>query len=229
MTTDQRVYSLPEAQSGSILSPRADIAVVREPLLKRPLDWTLALAMLTVSLPVWLLIALAIKLEDRGPIFFRQKRWGRGGQHFTALKFRTMSPNADKFRQATHNDSRVTRVGKLLRATGLDELPQIVNILRGDMSFVGPRALAVGERIKTKDGSYMPYEHVAGFFERLAVRPGLTSLATILIPKDSPPRHKFRYDLLYIRRLTLWLDLWLIGLSYWISFRGKWESRDHKV
>jgi lipopolysaccharide/colanic/teichoic acid biosynthesis glycosyltransferase len=147
------MYSLPEAQGGSILSPRADIAVVREPLLKRPLDWTLALAMLTVSLPVWLLIALAIKLEDRGPIFFRQKRWGRGGQHFTALKFRTMSPNADTFRQATHNDSRVTRVGKLLRAMGLDELPQIINILRGDMSFVGPRALAVGERIKTKDGT----------------------------------------------------------------------------
>lgn len=208
------------------------IPIVSEPLLKRPLDFTLATLMLIFSAPLWLVIAVAIKREDNGPIFFRQQRWGRGGTTFTALKFRTMIPDADKYhgtRQATKNDSRITRVGKVLRAMGLDELPQIVNIWRGEMSFVGPRALAVGELIKNKQGHYVPYDDIPGFYERLAVRPGLTSLATVYIPKDAPPRRKFRYDIFYIRHLTFKLDLWLIGLSYWISFRGKWESRERKV
>jgi lipopolysaccharide/colanic/teichoic acid biosynthesis glycosyltransferase len=213
----------------TITSP---VPLAQEPILKRPLDLALAGMMILVSLPVFLVIALAIKLEDGGPVFFRQERWGRGGNRFFALKFRTMIPDADKIhgvRQATKNDKRITRVGHLLRAMGLDELPQIYNIWRGDMSFVGPRALAVGELIKNGAGEYVPYDHVPGFYERLAVRPGLTSIATIYIAKDSPPRRKFRYDLFYIRNLSFWLDVRLIALSYWISFRGKWESREKKV
>lgn len=205
---------------------------VQEPLLKRPLDTFLSGLMLVASSFVWLLIALAIKLEDGGPVFYRQERWGRKGQHFRVLKFRTMIPDADKkygIKQAEKNDTRITRVGRFLRATGLDELPQLLSIWRGDMSFVGPRALAVGEIITDKHGSRVPYETVPGFFERLAVRPGLTSLATIFIPKDSTPRRKFRYDLLYINNQSFQLDLYLIALSFWISFRGKWETRDRKV
>ncbi len=147
-------------------------------------------------------------------------------------KFRTMVADADKrfgILQATVNDSRITRVGRTLRAMGMDELPQIVSIWQGDMSFVGPRALAVGEVVTGPDGAAIPYEAVPGFRARLAVRPGLTSLATIFIPKDSPPRRKFRYDLLYIRRQTFLLDVYLIALSFWISFNGKWESRERKV
>jgi lipopolysaccharide/colanic/teichoic acid biosynthesis glycosyltransferase len=174
----------------------------------------------------------AIKLEDGGPVFYRQQRWGRFGKKFMVFKFRTMIPDADKkfgLKQAKENDQRVTRIGRILRATGLDELPQIINILRGEMSFVGPRALAVGEIIFDKNGQRVDYESTPGFQRRLVARPGLTSLVTIYIPKNSPVHRKFRYDLYYTRNLSLGLDLRLIALSFWISFRGKWEARQRKV
>jgi lipopolysaccharide/colanic/teichoic acid biosynthesis glycosyltransferase len=204
----------------------------REPLLKRLLDIFISSMMLLCSIPISLLIAIAVKLEDGGPIFYRQQRWGRFGQKFMVLKFRTMVPDADKkygLRQAKENDHRITRVGRILRAAGLDELPQIINILRGEMSFVGPRALAVGEIIFDKNGQRIAYEKTPGFHRRQVARPGLTSLATIYIPKDSPAHRKFRYDLYYVRKISFGLDLQLIALSFWISFRGKWETRQQKV
>jgi lipopolysaccharide/colanic/teichoic acid biosynthesis glycosyltransferase len=203
-----------------------------EPFLKRPLDVVLSFIMVILSLPVSIPIALAIKMEDGGPVFYRQERWGRNGINFWAYKFRTMVPDSDTvfgIRQAAENDSRITRTGRLLRATGLDELPQIINILAGDMSFVGPRSLAVGEIVKDGKGNIIDYEDLPEFRERLRVRPGLTGLATIYIPKDAPPHRKFRYDLLYIDRQSFSLDLRLIVLSFWISFRGKWESRSRKI
>jgi lipopolysaccharide/colanic/teichoic acid biosynthesis glycosyltransferase len=171
-------------------------------------------------------------MEDGGPVFYRQARWGRNKTRFWAYKFRTMVADSDNIfgiRQATENDFRITRTGRLLRAMGLDELPQIINIFSGDMSFVGPRSLAVGEIVKDEKGNIVDYEDIPEFRERLQVRPGLTSLATIYIPKDSPPNRKFRYDLLYIHRQSFGLDLRLIVLSFWISFRGKWETRGQKV
>jgi lipopolysaccharide/colanic/teichoic acid biosynthesis glycosyltransferase len=201
-------------------------------MLKRLLDICLSSLMLAVSAPVSLIIALAIKLEDGGPVFYRQERWGWKGRKFKAFKFRTMVPDSDRLygiRPAEENDPRITRVGRVLRNMGLDELPQIVNIFVGDMSFVGPRSLAVGEIIRGEDGEFIPYEALPVFRERLKVRPGLTSVATIYIPKDSSPYRKFRYDLLYIRRQSLWLDIRLIVLSFWISFRGKWETRTKKL
>jgi lipopolysaccharide/colanic/teichoic acid biosynthesis glycosyltransferase len=204
--------------------------VIVEPVLKRPFDVALALLMLVVSAPVWLAIACAIKLEDGGPVFYRQERWGRGQVRFQVLKFRSMVAHSDRdfgVRQATRNDRRVTRVGGVLRATGLDELPQIVNILRGEMSFVGPRALATEER--DANGVSIVYEDTPGFARRLLVRPGLTSLATIYLPKDASSRLKFRTDVLYVSRISFWLDLRLVALSFWISFRGKWETRSNKV
>jgi lipopolysaccharide/colanic/teichoic acid biosynthesis glycosyltransferase len=95
------------------------------------------------------------------------------------------------------------------------------------MSFVGPRALSVDER--ARDGAPLRYEEVPGFSTRLLVRPGLTGIATIYLPKDAPARRKFLADALYVRRLSFWLDLRLVALSFWISFRGKWETRDTKV
>jgi lipopolysaccharide/colanic/teichoic acid biosynthesis glycosyltransferase len=210
----------------------SDIRKVKEPILKRPLDVVLSFIMMMLSLPVSIPIALAIKLEDGGPVFYRQERWGRNGTRFRAYKFRTMVPDSDKrfgITQAAENDSRITRIGRLLRAMGLDELPQIINIFAGNMSFVGPRSLAVGEIVRDENGNIIDYEDVPGFRERLAVRPGLTGLATIYIPKDTPPRQKFRHDLLYIQRQSFGLDLRLIILSFWISFRGKWETRGRKV
>jgi lipopolysaccharide/colanic/teichoic acid biosynthesis glycosyltransferase len=186
--------------------------------------------MLVVSAPVWAAIALAIKLEDHGPVFYSQARWGRHRTQIRVLKFRSMVSYSDRefgVRQATEHDQRVTRVGRFLRATGLDELPQLINILNGDMSFVGPRALSINER--NQDGVAIRYEGTPGFSTRLLVRPGLTGLATIFLPKDASSRLKFRTDLLYVRRLSFWLDVRLVALSFWISFRGKWETRSRKV
>ena len=208
------------------------LPMVKEPLLKRPLDILLSTFMIIVSTPISLLIALGIKLEDGGPIFYQQERWGRGGKRFKAYKFRTMGPNSDELfgvKQASENDSRISRVGKVLRAMGLDELPQIINILIGDMSFVGPRALAIGEILHDENGEKVEYEEVPGFWKRLSVRPGLTGITTIYKPKDISPRKKFRYDLVYVRNQSFWLDLRLIIMSFWISFRGKWETRGKKV
>jgi len=204
----------------------------KEPLLKRSLDIVLSAFMLLISLPMLFPIALAIKLEDGGPVLYRQERWGRNSTRFWLYKFRTMIPGADcqfGIKQAEENDRRITRVGHILRATGLDELPQLMNIFTGEMSFVGPRSLAVGERVKGRNGTWVQYEDIPGFRERLGVRPGLTGLTTIYVPKDADPYRKFRYDLLYIRKRSFRHDLCLIALSFWISFRGKWESRGKKV
>jgi lipopolysaccharide/colanic/teichoic acid biosynthesis glycosyltransferase len=181
---------------------------------------------------MWGLIALAIKCEDGGPVFFRDQRVGRGGQLFEVLKFRSMVPDADRRfepRQVAPDDARVTRVGGWLRATAMDELPQLWSILRGDMSFVGPRALRPGEIHTRGNHSVVRLEDILGYRERHAVRPGLTGLAQVYADRDVLPSRKFRYDSLYIRRWSFGLDLRLIALSFWISFRGRWERRGRKL
>lgn len=199
---------------------------------KRALDISLAGAGLCASLPLWVLIAAAIKLQDKGPVFFLDRRVGRGEQEFSVLKFRTMVPNADKIfgaKQATENDPRITRLGRILRKTAMDELPQLWNIFKGDMSFVGPRALRPGEVHARGNGQFVPLERIPGHQERHAVPPGLTGVAQIYADRDVPPQQKFRYDRLYIKRQSFWLDLRLIALSFWITFRGKWEARGGKL
>jgi lipopolysaccharide/colanic/teichoic acid biosynthesis glycosyltransferase len=200
-------------------------------LAKRLLDVLLSGSGLIVSAPVALILSVLIKLEDRGPIFFTQERVGRNGRRFAALKFRSMVPDAEARVgpvQSGENDPRVTRMGRIMRATALDELPQLWNIFRGDMSFVGPRALRPGEIEVHGDGMVERLEDVPGFAGRCAVLPGLTGVAQIYAPRDVTRRHKFRYDRLYIRRRSLWLDIRLILLSFWITFRGTWETRGRK-
>jgi lipopolysaccharide/colanic/teichoic acid biosynthesis glycosyltransferase len=215
---------------GEVVSSRS--CVPREPALKRPFDVCLAGLGLVLSAPLWALIALAIRLEDGGPVFYAQERVGRGGRRFRGLKFRSMVPDADRRfgpRQAGERDPRVTRVGRLLRATAMDELPQLWNIFRGDMSFVGPRALMPAEIEVRGDGIAVRIEDVPGYEARHRVRPGLTGLAQIFADRDIPRRHKFRLDRLYIRRQSFWLDLRLIALSFWITVRGTWERRGRKL
>ena len=198
---------------------------------KRLLDVLLSGAGLIASSPLWALIAAAIKLESPGPVFYTQARVGEGGRHFNAIKFRSMVENAEAGVgpvQATAHDPRVTRVGRMLRATALDELPQLWNIFRGDMSFVGPRALRPNEIEPAGDGRAVPLEAVPGFSARCTVTPGLTGLAQIYLRRDVTRRQKFRYDLLYVRRRSLMLDVRLIMLSFWISLRGRWEARQPK-
>ena len=199
---------------------------------KRGLDVALAGVGLLGSLPLWGVIAALIALEDRGPVFFRDRRVGRDGREFSILKFRTMVPDADRLfgpRQAAERDPRVTRVGRWLRATAMDELPQLWNILRGDMSFVGPRALRPGEIMARGDGGVLTLAAVPGYRERHAVAPGLTGVAQIYADRDVAPQRKFHYDRLYIRRQSLALDVRLIALSFWITFNGSWERRGSKL
>jgi rhamnosyl/mannosyltransferase len=199
---------------------------------KRMLDITLSGVGLIASAPLWALIASVIKLEDGGPVFYRQQRSGRNGVTFDVHKFRSMIPDAEArvgAVQATEHDPRVTRIGRILRATAMDELPQLWNIFCGDMSFTGPRALRPGEIEVGGRGVEEKLEDVPGFAERASVRPGLTGLAQIYAPRDITRRWKFRYDLLYVRRQSFWLDVRLIVLSFWITFRGTWEARGSKL
>ena len=198
---------------------------------KRTFDVVLSGLGLLASAPLWVTIAVAVKLEDRGPVFYGQERSGRHGLPFRVQKFRSMIPEAEAgvgAVQATEHDPRVTRIGRLLRATAMDELPQLLNIFRGDMSFTGPRALRPGEIEVLGPGRVERLEEVPGFAIRASVRPGLTGVAQVFAPRDVPRRVKFRYDLLYVRRQSFWLDVRLVLLSFWITARGSWESRGRK-
>lgn len=205
---------------------RRGAAIASSPA-KRAFDIAFAAVGLLVSSPVWLLLALTVKLQDGGPVFFRQDRSGLDGRMFDVLKFRSMSVDAERHgaRQAVVNDPRVTRVGRWMRATAVDELPQLWNILIGDMSVVGPRALRPGEIEAHGPDVFERLEDVAGFAVRSSVRPGLTGVAQIYAGRSLPRRQKFRYDRLYIRRQSFALDLRLVLLSFWISLSGAWESR----
>jgi lipopolysaccharide/colanic/teichoic acid biosynthesis glycosyltransferase len=212
--------------SGTVSSKKNSFA-------KRSLDVVLSGAGIVCSSPLWAIIAIAIKLEDGGPIFYSQKRVGKGGKYFRNWKFRSMIPDADKKfgpQQAASHDPRVTRAGRLLRVTAMDELPQLWNIFVGDMSFVGPRALMPNEiEVNQQDKIAVPIEDIPGYVQRHRVTPGLTGIAQIYAPRDIPRRQKFRYDLLYIRKQHFWLDVRLILVSFWISFTGRWESRGKKI
>jgi lipopolysaccharide/colanic/teichoic acid biosynthesis glycosyltransferase len=124
--------------------------------------------------------------------------------------------------QAAVHDTRVTRVGHVLRATAMDELPQLWSILKGDMSFVGPRPLRPGERDRTAAGE-MPLADIPGYIERHRVRPGLTGVAQVYAARDLPRIGKFRYDLLYQRRASFCLDLSLIARSVAITVLARWD------
>lgn len=199
---------------------------------KRTFDFIVSLLGLVLSTPFWLLFSLAILLEDGWPVFYHQERIGKGGRIFKALKFRSMIKDAEEGIgpvQAVENDPRVTKVGRILRGTAIDELPQLINILRGEMSFVGPRALRPAELEVHGNPETLSIEQILGYKERHTVTPGLTGLAQVYLPTDAPRHEKFRYDLLYIKKQSFWLDLKLIFLSLCITSRGKWESRDRKI
>jgi lipopolysaccharide/colanic/teichoic acid biosynthesis glycosyltransferase len=225
----------PPARSGAGVNAESRARPLPAPagsrLAKRLFDVALSGAGLAGSMPVWLVVAAAVKLEDGGDVFFRQERVGLNGRVFHVFKFRSMIPNAEAqvgALQAAAGDPRITRAGHWLRATALDELPQLWSIFRGDMSFVGPRALRPGEIEVAGDGRMVALEDVPGFEDRCRVLPGLTGVAQIYAPRDIPRWQKFRYDRLYIRRQSFWLDLRLIALSFWITFRGTWETRGRK-
>lgn len=187
---------------------------VEQQLIKRLIDITGSLIGIMLALPFFLIISLSIKLTDQGPIFFRQERLTIDGRKFNILKFRTMIQNAEKdgvARLASEGDSRILPIGKLLRRTRLDELPQLINILYGDMSLVGPRPERpeLAKEIENE---------IPEFSYRLKVKAGLTGYAQIYGKYNTTPYDKLKLDLTYIRNYSLLLDLKLILMTPKIMF-----------
>jgi len=187
---------------------------------KRLFDLLISSAMLVITLPVMALTALLIKLESPGPVLYRQERVGQGGHPFTILKFRSMRSDAEqdgKPRWASQNDSRVTLVGRFIRRTRIDELPQIFNVFFGDMSFVGPRP----ER---------PYfvqdltQQIPYYGIRHTVKPGITGWAQVRYPYGATVEdalHKLQYDLYYVKNHSLFLDLTILFQTVQVVLWGK--------
>lgn len=187
---------------------------IAQRILKRTLDIILCLIAMIVAAPVMAAVALAIKLEDGGPVFYKQKRATIGGKEFDILKFRSMIVDAEKGGfsiPATGKDPRITKVGNVIRACRVDELPQILNILKGDMSVVGPRP----ERLEHVE-KYS--EEVPEFMYRLKVKGGLTGYAQIYGKYNTTAYDKLRLDLMYIENYSILLDIKLILMTIRILF-----------
>lgn len=202
---------------GNSIKPET-LANIGEYPSKRLFDLFLVFIAFIVSAPFWIIIPLLIKLEDRGPVFYRQCRVGLKGRVFRLLKFRSMRRRemSEAWSGFTwKNDPRITRVGRVLRVLALDELPQVINICKGDISFVGPRPLPV-------DMHQEDVQEEPAFVLRLQVRPGLTGLAQVYLPHHCSPQNRLRYDLLYIRTANLCLDVKLIFLSGWLTVTCRW-------
>jgi exopolysaccharide biosynthesis polyprenyl glycosylphosphotransferase len=207
------VPSMHELRVGRLASLNIDdvplIEVSRNPqhkvahAAKMGMDYALAATLSVIALPVCALAAVAIRLDSRGPIFYRQRRVGRGGREFMMYKLRTMRDDAEEATGpvlARDGDERVTSVGRLLRATRIDELPQLLNVLNGTMSLIGPRPERpefVAELVR----------RIPGYRERWLVKPGLTGLAQVRGEYHTSPAYKLKYDLAYIHNYSLLLDL----------------------
>ncbi|UCD52834.1 MAG: sugar transferase [Phycisphaerales bacterium] len=172
---------------------------MRHTILKRFFDIVIACVLLVLLAPLLLAIALAIKLSSRGPAIFAQQRAGRNGHPFTFYKFRTMRLDVDPFGPSPKSgtDPRLTRIGKWLREYSLDELPQLINIVRGDMSLVGPRPLYVAQMAEWNERQR----------QRLLVRPGLTGLAQVAGRAALTREQKLELDVKYVAQRTLWMDV----------------------
>ncbi|PRX31401.1 putative colanic acid biosynthesis UDP-glucose lipid carrier transferase [Paraburkholderia sp. BL18I3N2] len=198
-------------------SPITDLRV----LPKRVFDRLFALAALTALAPVMLVIAAAVKINSPGPVFFRQKRKGIDGHQFEIYKFRSMKMHKEehgKITQATRRDPRITAVGAFLRRTSLDELPQFINVLRGEMSVVGPRPHALEHDDIYKD-------LVKGYMHRYRIKPGITGWAQINGYRGETDRiekmmGRVKLDLYYMQHWTFWLDIKIVVLTLWKGFVG---------
>jgi lipopolysaccharide/colanic/teichoic acid biosynthesis glycosyltransferase len=172
---------------------------------KRTLDIVLSLCGLLILSPLFAIAAIFIKLDSPGPVFFLQERLGKNGRPFRIIKFRSMVENAEKLGEgllvSTPGDPRITRVGRILRQTSLDELPQLINVLKGDMSLVGPRPPA----------TYHPYKGYAAYPEwakkRFEMRPGITGLAQVVARNSVSWDERIRLDVDYVEGFSLWKDV----------------------
>jgi lipopolysaccharide/colanic/teichoic acid biosynthesis glycosyltransferase len=189
--------------------------------IKVGLDYTAAVLLLPFAVVFLALAAAAVKVTSRGPVFYTQTRVGLGGRHYRIFKIRTMHHNCEAktgIQWSTKGDNRITLVGKFLRLTHIDELPQLLNVLRGEMSLVGPRP----ERPEVIQAKGLE-QVVPGYAHRLRVKPGVTGLAQVQLPADTDVtsvRHKVVYDLYYARHQSLTLDLRLMAATLFKAFLG---------
>ena len=188
-------------------------------LLKRLFDLLVSSSLLIILLPIFLLIICCIKLDSKGPLLFRQARLGKGGRVFKIIKFRTMIPNAEHIGAGIvvteKEDDRITRVGRFLRSTSLDELPQLFNILMGDMSLVGPRPPVV----------YHPYEGYDNYplwaKKRFDMLPGITGLSQLTFRNSVPWDERMKLDVQYINNFTFITDIYILVRTFTQLFRPK--------
>jgi exopolysaccharide biosynthesis polyprenyl glycosylphosphotransferase len=223
----QKLFISPGNQKGHVMSSEAEINAntrtyvpVYNGASKRVIDVILSISLLIFAAPLMAVVALAIKCDSVGPVLHRQKRVGRNGQHYTLLKFRSMVQDAEREGLpiwASECDPRVTRVGRIIRFTRIDELPQLCNVLAGQMSMVGPRP----ERPYFVDHLS---EIIPSYALRHSAKPGITGWAQINYPygasvKDA--REKLVYDLYYINNFSLMLDLRIIILTVRVVMLGQ--------
>lgn len=189
-------------------------------LLKGMLDFLTALILILAASPIILVMSGLIKIYDGGPVIFRQKRVTRGGKEFTLYKLRTMVLDAEKETGpiiASQNDSRITPIGRFLRSSKIDELPQLLNVLKGEMSIVGPRP-------ERPELIYRYAQDCPEFQYRTLVKAGITGLAQVYGKYDTAPLDKVKYDLYYIRNYSLFLDIKLILMTAKMLFYRKKDN-----
>jgi lipopolysaccharide/colanic/teichoic acid biosynthesis glycosyltransferase len=199
---------------------------------KRIFDIVLSIKGLALLTPFWAVAWFLILLEDGFPVFIKQRRIGKNGIVFDSFKFRSMhklSLDEHVSIQAREDDTRITKVGRFLRNTALDESPQLINILMGQMSFVGPRPLLQSEVEINGQEQQFDITKIPGYRERTSIVPGLTGLAQLYHSRDIPRKDKFQYDLEYIATRSFLLDLKLIALSILVTLLGRWEVRKPKL
>ena len=196
-------------------------------LIKRMLDFIFGSILLVLLSPIMIIIAILIKIDSKGSFIFKQNRLGKNGKHFTMFKFRTMLVNAEKMGtglDSYKNDPRVTKIGRILRNTTFDELPQLFNIIKGNMSFVGPRPPVTYHPYKYRD--YDPVNK-----RRFLVTPGVTGYAQIHGRNELPWNEKFKYDLYYIDNISFILDVKIFILSIFkvIKMEGSHDLKNNNL
>ncbi|MDD4183586.1 MAG: sugar transferase [Candidatus Omnitrophica bacterium] len=194
-------------------------------VIKRFFDYALALLGFFIFLPFMAIVIFLIFIDDGLPIFYVKRTAGIYGKVFNILKFRSMEKNS----------LCITRIGKFLRKTAMDELPQLAAIVKGEMSFVGPRPYSIDKYGISKDVNIdkIPLDMLNSdkmvFAQRLNTIPGLTGLAQLYAPKHASDNEVLQFDLKYINMRNFWFDLYLILLSVWVTVQKKWERKDKKL
>lgn len=184
-------------------------------LYQRVLDIIISLIGLIIGIPLMIIFGIFIKIEDKGPITYKQERLGKNGKVFYIYKLRSMRTDAEKFgaKWADKDDPRITKVGKFIRKTRIDELPQLFNILKGDMSIIGPRP----ERPSFTDQFN---KDIPGFINRLAVKPGLTGWAQVNGGYEITPEQKLKEDMYYIKNRSVSLDIKILLMTVKVVLTG---------